>query len=49
MFDLGPQDISLPVDEWASSLIELGYVVVLGGHLLSYEIAHEADVWVSWW
>ena len=47
----GPQDTSSPGAERASSSIALGCVVGLGGHLLSYEIAHEADVrvWVPLW
>jgi len=44
-FDQRPQDTPSPGDGQASSLIELGCVVALGGHLSLCEIAHEADVW----
>ena len=51
MFDRRPWGIPSAVDGRASSLIEWGRVVVLGEHLVSYEIAQEADVWawLSWW
>ena len=53
VFVRGPRDAPSLVDKRASSSIESGCVVVLGGRLSPSEIAHEADVWVwlvwLWW